>query len=531
MPTTPPAGATASDVPQITPEPALPSEGLQWPAQPVAYEVNTAVWLREIARRAGSAVTLGDVPPAEWDAVVPNGVNVVWLMGVWERSLVGRAIALDNPGLRAAWSSALPDWSPADVAGSPYCIRDYTPDAAVGGWAGIDAAREQLRARGACLMLDWVPNHVGPDSPWLADEPDAFVRGTAEELARQPDAFVSVGGEVFARGKDPYFAPWPDVVQVNAFATGLRKVAGQALARIAEHADAVRCDMAMLMLDDVVTATWGGRVGPAPATTYWQELTEAAKAANPRFTFVAEAYWDREWDLQQLGFDHCYDKRLYDRLEQGDPAPVRDHLRADVDYQRGLVRFLENHDEPRAARTFPPRERGQAYAAALATLPGLTLWHEGQADGRQISLPVFLSRRPDEPLDRDLADWYRRLWVAAAAVRQGRWSRRDVLGWPDNTSAQRLVAWTWTDGERLSLTVVNLGGEAADGVVQLDRDRMLGREWLLTDLLDGATYERSGDDLAEHGLYVSRPGWATHVFRVTPLNADAVTRDEGGGRR
>ena len=261
MPTTPPAGATASDVPQITPEPSRPSEGLQWPAQPVAYEVNTAVWLREIARRAGTAVTLGDVPPVEWDAVVPNGVNVVWLMGVWERSLVGRAIALDNPGLRAAWSSALPDWSPADVAGSPYCIRDYAPDPAVGGWAGIDAAREQLRARGACLMLDWVPNHVGPDSPWLADEPDAFVRGTAEELAGNPTLSFRSAARCSPAVRTRTSRPGPTSCRSMHSHTGLRKVAGQALARIAEHADAVRCDMAMLMLDDVVTATWGERVG------------------------------------------------------------------------------------------------------------------------------------------------------------------------------------------------------------------------------------------------------------------------------
>jgi hypothetical protein len=91
------------------------------------------------------------------------------------------------------------------------------------------------------------------------------------------------------------------------------------------------------------------------------------------------------------------------------------------------------------------------------------------------------------------------------------------------------VAWTWTDGDQLSLTVVNLGGETADGVVQLDRDRMAGHDWLLTDLLDGATYERSGDDLAANGLYVARPGWGAHVFRVTPLNAGAPVRDKVGG--
>ena len=142
MSQTPPAGVAASDVPTIKPERTRPPEALEWPAQPVVHEINVAVWLREVGRRAGSASDPGRRAAVEWDALVPKGVNVVWLMGVWERSAVGRAIALDDAGLRAAWSSALPDWTAADVAGSPYCIRDYVPDPFVGGWAGVDAARE-----------------------------------------------------------------------------------------------------------------------------------------------------------------------------------------------------------------------------------------------------------------------------------------------------------------------------------------------------------------------------------------------------
>ena len=432
------------------------------------YEVNTAVWLGEVAGRLGADVTLGSVPASEWDAVVPDGVSVVWLMGVWARSPSGREIALSNPDLRASWSSTLPDWTDADVVGSPYCITDYVPAAAFGGWAGLDTARAELRARGALLMVDWVPNHVGPDSPWLRSTPEAFVRGTAEDLASSPEAFVDVDGTVFANGKDPYFAPWPDVVQVDAFAPSLRSLAAQALSRIAEHADAVRCDMAMLMLDDVVTATWAERVGQPPAVTYWTEMIAAARAVNPAFRFVAEAYWDREWDLQQLGFDYCYDKRLYDRLAQGDVAPVRGHLDADPAYQSRLVRFLENHDEPRAARTFGPQARAKAAAVTIATLPGLTLWHDGQADGREVFVPVFLGRRADEPPDTASASWYRDLWAAAGRVRDGTWARCDVTGWPDNTSAEALVAWTWTAGDALSLVVVNLTGQDADGVVHVD---------------------------------------------------------------
>ena len=156
-------------VPHATPN-TQPSR-LPWPDQPVVHEVNTAVWLGEVSARAGRPLTLAQVPGQEWDALVPPGISLVWLMGVWSRSAAGREIALANPDLRASWSAALPGWTEADVAGSPYCIREYAPGEELGGWVGLDAAREQLRRRGALLMVDWVPNHVGPDCPWLVVGP------------------------------------------------------------------------------------------------------------------------------------------------------------------------------------------------------------------------------------------------------------------------------------------------------------------------------------------------------------------------
>jgi len=511
----------------VSPAGIAPAAGqmprVSWPEHPVVHEVNTAVWLGEVSRRAGVAPSLGDVPGSEWDAVVPDGINVVWLMGVWTRSPAGRRIAMADPGMWESWSAALPGCTEDDVAGSPYCIRDHQPDPEFGGWAGLDAARAQLRARGAALMVDWVPNHVAPDSPWLLEAPDAFVRGTADDLAADPGSYLEVGGRVFANGKDPYFAPWRDVVQVNAFAPGLRRLAAGALTRIAGHADAVRCDMAMLMLDDVAIRTWGDRVGPAQGQTYWTEVIAAVRAVHPQFRFVAEAYWDREWDLQQLGFDHCYDKRLYDRMAAGEVSGIRGHLDADLTYQRRLVRLLENHDEPRAAGTFRPGERERACAVAIATLPGMTLWHEGQAAGRQVFLPVFLRRRPDEPLDEALSAFHRRLWALAPGVRRGTWSRCEVSGWPDNPSARALLAWTWREAGELTLVVVNLSPGPADGIVHVGHAPAAGRRWLLTDLLDRTTYEREGDDLAEAGLYVARPGWGAHVLAAGPAIRHPVT--------
>ena len=133
--------------------------------------------------------------------------------------------------------------------------------------------------------------------------------------------------------------------------------------RSAQQADGVRCDMAMLLVNEIFARTWGGRAGDPPPEEYWTNVIGAVRAANPGFLFVAEAYWDLEWQLQQLGFDYCYDKRLYDRLVHESPQSVRGHLHADLSYQSRLVRFLENHDEPRIAKELlGDRERAAAVA-------------------------------------------------------------------------------------------------------------------------------------------------------------------------
>ena len=486
-----------------------------WPDKPVIYEVNTAIWLGDLARAAGHPVTLADVPASGWDAVTPPGINAVWLMGVWERSPAGLALANANAGLQASFRDTLPDLRPDDVIGSPYCVRRYTADASFGGPAGLASARAALAARGIRLLLDYVPNHVAPDHPWVTSRPELFIQGDEHDLEADPAGWVAAGGRVLAHGRDPYFPPWPDVVQLDASSPALRAATAETLAGIAGQCDGIRCDMAMLMINDVFARTWGGRAGPAPGEEFWPAVIAGLRDQHPDTVLIAEAYWDMEWDLQQQGFDFCYDKRLYDRIVDGDAGPVRDHLRAGLNYQSRLLRFLENHDEPRiASRLAGDAER--AAAVAVATLPGATLWHEGQFEGRRVHPPVFLSRRPDEPLDPGLAGWYRHLLavVAGDRVRAGAWRLLEASGWPDNQSCRHLLAWSWTGGEERHVVVVNFSGQPAQGRVPLPWPDLPGRQWHLTDLLAGHVLDRDGDELADPGLFVGLEPWQSHLFAL-----------------
>jgi len=502
-----------STVPSIRPAALTPPVSL--PRRPTVYEINTAVWLRRLGRDAGSdhALTLDQVPAEQWDALAALPVDAVWLMGVWQRSPAGLEIARANPELDAGNRAALPDLRDDDVIGSPYCVRDYTVDERFGGRGALAQAREQLAARGLGLILDYVPNHVAPDHPWLAHKPECLLAGSDEDLAEHPDAFIRTAAGVFANGRDPYFPAWPDVVQLNAFSPTLRREVTELLLDIGAQCDGLRCDMAMLMTNEVFARTWGERAGPAPAEEYWPAMIGRVKQTMPDLVFIAEAYWDMEWTLQQQGFDFCYDKRLYDRLVHESAASVRGHLQADASYQERLIRFIENHDEPRAAATFAPAQE-RAAAVVISTLQGARLYHDGQLDGLRTRIPVFLNRGPDEQSDAELRSFYERLLraVADSDLRNGDWRLCDCTGWPDNQSFQELVSWCWQSPDSRHLVVVNLSPSAAQARARLPWNDLRGRTWELRDRLGDESFERDGDDLSGDGLYVALDPWASHFL-------------------
>ena len=489
-----------------------------WPRYPTIYEINTWVWLSELSERAGNSVTLSSVLQAEWDIIGKFGFDGVWLMGVWERSPAGIAIANRNQNLLDDFKRALPDFRPQDNVGSAYCVRRYSVDEHLGGPEGLAVARTELAKRGIRLILDFVPNHVALDHPWVGEHPEFFIQGNLDDANNDPVSFARIGGRVFACGRDPYFPAWQDVLQLNAFQPGLRQAAIETVSSIARQCDGIRCDMAMLLLNSIFERTWGNRAGKQPATEYWRDLIAAIKRTYPEFLFIAEAYWDLEWELQQQGFDFCYDKRLYDRLEHDNAESVRLHLCADLAYQAKLLRFIENHDEPRAAATFSP-EKERAATVTMATLPGARLFHEGQFEGRKIRLPVFLGRRPPEPANPALQAFYKRLLDAidAPVFRGGQWALCNRTGWPDNPSYQNLVAWSWVEDDGRYLIVVNLSDSAAQARVQVPWDELRGKTWRLVGALSDATYDRNGDEMRDPGLYVDLKPWDCQLFRLQSL--------------
>ena len=257
-------------------------------------------------------------------------------------------------------------------------------------------------------------------------------------------------------------------------------------------------------------------------------MIPAIKAQWPEFRFIAEAYWDLEWELQQQGFDYCYDKKLYDRMEHG-----RRRERAPAPPGRSCLPGQAWSGSSRTTTSPGPRPpfrdgKGRAAAVAILTLPGAKLLHEGQFEGRKVRLPVFLGRRPAEPVDHDLAAFYGRLLKATNrdVFRNGEWRLCERSGWPDNQSCLNILAWCWVKDDERCLIVVNFGPDAAQARVHVPWDELRGRQWRLNDVLSGDSLRpQRGRDAGRRA--VRRPG----AVEMPRLPGERVGNDVRYGTR
>ncbi len=497
---------------------------------PLLYQINTRVFLQERGVALGRPATLEDIPDTFLDDIAAKGFAWVWFLGVWQTGPVGRQISLSNPKLVEECRRDLPDLRDQDVSGSPFAITAYRVHDDFGGDAALARLRTRLTRRGLKLLLDFVPNHTARDHQWVTSHPEYYVHGSEADMAGAPQNYARVepakrGGPapILAFGRDPYFDGWPDTFQLNYRHGGFREAQIAELGAIANRCDGVRCDMAMLLQPQIIQRTWGDRALPADGSppkdaAFWPEAFAAIRRRHPQFLLIAEVYWDMEWELQQAGFDFTYDKRLYDRLIAGVATPVREHLSADGAFQDHSLRFLENHDEPRAAAAFQPAMHRAAAVVAL-TARGLRFIHEGELEGRHVHVSMHLGRRPAEPIDTGLQTFYLRLLecLRRPELHDGDWRLANVReAWPGNPTHQQLIASSWQSGDRRLLIAVNYGPSQAQGYVGAEMSGLRGRAFTLVDLLGDARYTRTGDDLANGHLYVDMPPWAYNIFDLTP---------------
>lgn len=486
---------------------------------PSLYQINTRVWLAELSRKLGRKGALDDIPNSELDRLADAGFDWIWLLSVWQTGPEAQRVSRTNPHWRREFEQTLSDLSDDDIPGSGFAITGYTVHDELGGDAALARLRDRLKERGLRLMLDFVPNHMGLGHPWAEEPPEYFVSGSCEDLERWPGNYIRSEGRsgqrIFAHGRDPYFPGWPDTLQLNYANPATQEAMIGELLKIARQCDGVRCDMAMLLLPEVFERTWGLRAPP-----FWPRAIERVRQQVPGFTFLAEVYWDLEWTLQQQKFDYTYDKRLYDRLREGHAQPVREHLLAGLDYQDKLARFLENHDEARAAEAFTD-DIHKAAAVLTYLSPGLRFLHQGQLEGHRVRVSPHLGRAPNEPVNEFLQQFYLRLLkiVRSDVVRNGNWQLLNCTpGWEGNPTHLYFVVFVWEHVDQRLVVAVNYSPHQSQCHVQLPLDSLAGKLWKLSDLLASESYQWQGDDLRGRGLFLDMRPWQASVFAMELLS-------------
>jgi hypothetical protein len=488
---------------------------------PLLYQINTRVWLTELSRKLGRAATLDDVPDAGLDRLAELGFDWVWFLSVWQTGPAGQRVSRANAEWRKEFQETLPDLREEDIAGSGFAITGYAVPANLGGDAALARLRQRLAKRGLKLMLDFVPNHMALDHPWVESHPEYFVAGTEDVLAREPQNYIRMkrkkGDLVLAYGRDPYFSGWPDTLQLDYSNPATREAMMRELEKIAGQCDGVRCDMAMLILSEVFERTWGRKTAP-----FWPQAIQRVRERAPDFCFMAEVYWDLEWTLQQQGFDYAYDKRLYDRLREGHARPVREHLHAALDYQTKLARFMENHDEPRASASFDPLVH-RAAAVITYFIPGMHFFHQGQFEGRKKRISPHLVRAPEESPDKEIEEFYDQMLaiLRKPIVKSGEWQWLACRpAWDGNGSWDSFVAHSWRgSGGKRMLIAVNYAPHPSQCYLNLSFPELKNRSVRFKDSLSSACYIREGNELLERGLYLDLQPWSYHVFDLKLLPA------------
>jgi glycosidase len=460
------------------------------------------------------------VPNSYWDCLAKKGIDYIWLMGIWKTcsSLIDKCCF--EEGLIKSYDRALKGWKREDVIGSPYAIDAYEINPELGDHKSLLELKSRLNKKGMKLILDFVPNHFNADSRLIKSNPGIFISVNKELYSRDQHTFYQPNPKeqkYFAHGRDPFFPAWQDTIQVNIFSKEARKFLINTLLALTKVCDGVRCDMSMLLLNNVFNNTWGGVLDKngfdKHEPEFWKETISETKNERADFIFIAEAYWDLEYDLQQLGFDFTYDKKLTDRLKYAPVKEIHDHLLAEIDYQKKSLRFIENHDEERAAAVIG-KEKSKAAAVIISTIQGMRFYFDGQLEGKKIKLPVQLGREPEEQQNIELKDFYNKLLAITSKdiFSRGKWTLLEPAPSLENNSTYlNILSWLWTFKDEKRLVVVNYSETFSTCRIKLDV-RGYPEDFPIKDLLNDQSYTRSAEEIYNIGLYIEQKPFNAHIF-------------------
>ena len=281
--------------------------------------------------------------------------------------------------------------------GSPYAISDYrSVNPEYGSLDDFKRVVEEIHNRGMKCIIDVVYNHTAPDSVLVQEHPEWFYH-------KEDGSFGNHVGD------------WTDIVDLDYNNTALWDYQIETLRMWAETVDGFRCDVAPL----IPLEFWKrarGEVEEVRKGCIW-----LSESIDPGFiVFMREIGLTALSDSEIFqAFDISYDYDIYADLvnyanKTGALATYTEAVnRQEYIYPDNYVklRFLENHDQPRAAFLFPDTATLRNFTAFLFFQKGMTLIYAGQEYGVR-HLPSLFDKDPvlwDDPDNQDLQELIRKL--------------------------------------------------------------------------------------------------------------------------
>jgi len=405
-------------------EPERFSPDQDWMPNLVLIAKNIFVWLDQLSKKYGRAIThLDQIPPEELDQLARWGFTGLWLIGLWERSVASRTIKQMRGNLEAVASA--------------YSLYGYEIASELGGENAYQMLAQQAWRCGIRLASDMVPNHMGIDSRWVIEHPEWFISlshspfpaysfnganlsqdervgiNIEDHYYDNTDAAVVFKRQDFWTGDEKYIyhgndgtsMPWNDTAQLNYLLPEVREAVIQTILHVARKFPIIRFDAAMTLAKRHYQRLWfpePGSGGDIPSRAehgmtktqfdkafpeeFWRQVVDRVAQEVPGTLLLAEAFWLMEgYFVRTLGMHRVYNSAfmnmLRDEKNQEYRLVIKNTLEFDPEILKRYVNFMNNPDERTAVDQFGKGDKYFGICTMMVTMPGLPMFGHGQVEG------------------------------------------------------------------------------------------------------------------------------------------------------
>jgi glycosidase len=419
---------------------------LDWMPRLVLMVKNVYVWLHQLSRKYRRSINrLDQIPDEELYLLANWGINGLWLIGVWERSLASKRIkeVLGDP----------------NAVASAYSLFDYQIASDLGGEGAFQNLKERAWTRGIRMASDMVPNHVGIDSRWTIEHPNWFIsqdyspfpsyRFNGPDLSWHGEVGIYLEDHYFDRsdaavvfkrvdrksgdekyiyhGNDGTRMPWNDTAQLNYLNPEVREAVIQTILHVARKFPVIRFDAAMTLTKRHYQRLWfpePGTGGTIPSRAehsipkeqfnrlmpeeFWRQVVDRVAQEAPDTLLLAEAFWLLEgYFVRTLGMHRVYNSAFMNMLKDEENAKYRSVMKNTLEFNpevlKRFVNFMSNPDEETALTQFGKGDKYFGVCTMMVTMPGLPMFAHGQIEGFNEKYGMeYRYAKWNEPSDQEL---------------------------------------------------------------------------------------------------------------------------------